>query len=105
MDTLNLKIKKLKKELFAAVLSVGVAAVALGSSTYAWYVTNNTVDGTTSTISALANGMVLQIVEGIHQIMDQILQQLHRELDMKSVLHLPMTLKTGMSLKIGKEQM
>ena len=35
MDTLNLKIKKLKKELFAAVLSVGVAAVALGSSTYA----------------------------------------------------------------------
>ena len=64
MDTLNLKIKKLTKELFAAVLSVGVAAVALGSSTYAWYVTNNTVDGTTSTISALANGMVLQIVEG-----------------------------------------
>ena len=64
MDISNLKIKKLKKELFAAALSVGVAAVALGSSTYAWYVTNNTVDGTTSTISALANGMVLQIVEG-----------------------------------------
>ena len=47
MDISNLKIKKLKKELFAAALSVGVAAVALGSSTYAWYVTNNTVDGTT----------------------------------------------------------
>ena len=57
-------IKKLKKELLAAALSVTVAAVALGSSTYAWYVTNHTVDGTTSTISALANGMVLQIVAG-----------------------------------------
>lgn len=57
-------IKKLKKELAVAALSVTVAAIALGSSTYAWYVTNNKVDGTTSTVSAMANGMVLQIVAG-----------------------------------------
>ena len=57
-------IKKLKKELFAAGLSVILAAVALGSSTYAWYVANTSVKGTTSTISAKANGIVLQIVAG-----------------------------------------
>ena len=60
----NYHIKKLKKELIAAVLSVTVAAVALGTSTYAWYATNNKVDGNTSTVSAMANGMVLQIVAG-----------------------------------------
>lgn len=64
MKSDNRYIKKLKKELVAAVLSVTVAAVALGSSTYAWYATNNKVDGTTSTVSAMANGMVLQIVAG-----------------------------------------
>ena len=57
-------IKKLKIELFLAGLSVMVAAVALGSSTYAWYVANTFVKGTTSTISAKANGIVLQIVAG-----------------------------------------
>ena len=57
-------IKKLKKELFVAGLSVMVAAVALGSSTYAWYVANTSVKGPTSTISAKANGIVLQIVAG-----------------------------------------
>lgn len=60
----NYHIKKLKKELIVAVLSVTVAAVALGTSTYAWYATNNKVDGNTSTVSAMANGMVLQIVAG-----------------------------------------
>ena len=64
MKSDNRYIKKLKKELATAALSVTVVAVALGSSTYAWYVTNNKVDGTTSTVSALANGMVLQIVAG-----------------------------------------
>lgn len=54
-------IKKLKKELAAAVLSVFVSAVALISSTYAWYVANNTVQATTSTISATTNGFILQI--------------------------------------------
>ena len=64
MKSENYYIKKLKKELIAALLSVIVAAVALGTSTYAWYVANNKVDGTTSTVSAMANGMVLQIVAG-----------------------------------------
>lgn len=63
MDSKNV-IKSLKRELLAAALSVTVAAVALGSSTYAWFVSNSTVDATTSTISAQANGMVLQIVAG-----------------------------------------
>ena len=60
----NRYIRQLKRELAAAALSVVIAAVAVGSATYAWYVANNTVDGTTSTVSALANGMVLQIVAG-----------------------------------------
>ena len=57
-------IQKLKKDLFISAISVVMATVALASTTYAWYVANNTVDATTSTISAQANGMVLQIVAG-----------------------------------------
>ena len=37
------------------VAMVCVAAVALGSSTYAWFVSNNTVKGTTTNISAQSN--------------------------------------------------
>lgn len=40
---------------------VCVAAVALGSSTYAWFVTNNKVDATTSTISAQSNAAFMYI--------------------------------------------
>lgn len=40
---------------------VCVAAVALGSSTYAWFVTNNTVKATTSTISAQSNAAYMTI--------------------------------------------
>lgn len=54
-------IKKLKKELVAAVLSVFVSTLALISATYAWYVANNTVQATTSIISATTNGFILQI--------------------------------------------
>ena len=42
-------VKALKKQLAAAIAMVCVAAVALGSSTYAWFVTNNKVDATTTT--------------------------------------------------------
>ena len=56
-------IQQLKRELAAAGLSVVVTAVALSSATYAWFVTNNKVDGTTSTISATTNGFILQIGE------------------------------------------
>lgn len=54
----------MKKQLAIAALSVVMAAVALGSATYAWFVSNTKVDGTTSTVSAQANGMVLQIASG-----------------------------------------
>lgn len=57
-------IRQLKIDILGAALAVIVSFVALGAATYAWYVFNNTVNATTSTISAQANGMVLQIVEG-----------------------------------------
>ncbi len=57
-------VKRLKVQLVGAALAVVVSAVALSATTYAWFVTNSRVHATTSTISAQANGMVLQIVEG-----------------------------------------
>lgn len=57
-------VKRFKVQLVGAALTVVVSAVALSATTYAWFVTNNRVHATTSTISAQANGMVLQIVEG-----------------------------------------
>lgn len=54
---------RLKKEFIAAAFSVSIAAVALTSATYAWFVANNTVKGTTSTISATTNGFILQIAK------------------------------------------
>lgn len=56
--------KDMKRQLHIAAISVVLAAFALGSATYAWFVTNSMVKATTSTVSALANGMVLQIVAG-----------------------------------------
>ena len=53
--------KSLKKQLMAAIAMVLVAAVALGSSTYAWFVSNNTVKATTSKISAQSNAPFLMI--------------------------------------------
>ena len=49
-ETKNNSVKALKKQMAAAVAMVCVAAVALGSSTYAWFVSNNTVKATTSKI-------------------------------------------------------
>lgn len=54
-------LKKLKRELIGAAVSVMISAVALTSATYAWYVSNNTVQATTTTISATTNGFILQI--------------------------------------------
>lgn len=56
MDT-----KALKKQMVAAIAMVLVAAVALGSATFAWFVTNNKVDATTSTISAQSNAAFMYI--------------------------------------------
>ena len=54
-------VKALKKQLGAAIAMVTVAAVALGTSTYAWFVSNNTVTATTSTISAQSNAAFMYI--------------------------------------------
>lgn len=56
MDT-----KALKKQMGAAIAMVLVAAVALGSATFAWFVSNNTVDATTTKISAQSNSAYLVI--------------------------------------------
>lgn len=60
MDT-----KALKKQMGAAIAMVLVAAVALGSATFAWFVTNNKVDATTSTISAQSNAAFMTITNGM----------------------------------------
>ena len=59
-----MKVNKLKRELLLAIFTVMVAFLALSSSTYAWYVINASVSASTCTISAMANGMTLQIVTG-----------------------------------------
>lgn len=59
MDT-----KALKKQMGAAIAMVLVAAVALGSATFAWFVTNNKVEATTSTISAQSNAAYMTIANG-----------------------------------------
>lgn len=54
-------VKALKKQLVAAIAMVLVAAIALGSSTYAWFVSNNQVTATTASISAQSNAPFLVI--------------------------------------------
>lgn len=54
-------VKTLKKQLGAAIAMVCVAAVALGSSTYAWFVSNNQVTATTTQIAAQSNSAYLVI--------------------------------------------
>lgn len=56
MDT-----KALKKQMGAAIAMVLVAAVALGSATFAWFVSNNKVEATTTNISAQSNSAYLVI--------------------------------------------
>lgn len=56
MDT-----KALKKQMGAAIAMALVAAVALGSATFAWFVTNNTVTANTNTISAQSNAAFMTI--------------------------------------------
>ena len=56
--------KRLKNQLRIAAISAVMAFVALSAATYAWFVSNNKVTAETSRISAMANGMTLQIVAG-----------------------------------------
>lgn len=60
----NKSINSLKKQLVAAVAMVCVAAVALGSSTYAWFVSNNKVSAELSNVSATAASASLYIEHG-----------------------------------------
>lgn len=59
MDT-----KALKKQMGTAIAMVLVAAVALGSATFAWFVTNNKVDATTTNIAAQSNAAYMTIENG-----------------------------------------
>lgn len=56
MDT-----KALKKQMGAAIAMVLVAAVALGSATFAWFVSNNKVTATTASVTAQSNAPFLKI--------------------------------------------
>ena len=58
-----MNINQMKRQLAIASLSVVMAGIALASATYAWFVSNTRVDAVSSSISAQANGMVLQIVK------------------------------------------
>ena len=57
----DMETKALKKQLGAAIAMVVVAAIALGSATYAWFATNNTVTAKTSNIYAQSNSAFLVI--------------------------------------------
>lgn len=57
-------VKALKSQLMASIAMVLVAAIALASSTYAWFVTNNKVDATTTNISAQSNAAFMTITNG-----------------------------------------
>lgn len=56
-----MSVKTLRKQLFAAIAMVLVAAMALGSSTYAWFANNNTVTADGLSITAQAEGKLLII--------------------------------------------
>ena len=56
-----MNVKALRKQLMAAIAMVVVAAVALSSATYAWFVSNNTVKAVTTNISAQSNSAYLVI--------------------------------------------
>lgn len=53
--------KAIRKQLLAAVAMVLVAAVALGSSTYAWFAANNQVKANMASIKAISDAAFLEI--------------------------------------------
>ena len=54
-------VNSLKRQMTAAIAMVLVAGIALASATYAWFVSNNQVKATTSTISAQSNAAFMYI--------------------------------------------
>lgn len=63
-------VQSLKRQLTAAIAMVLVAAIALISATYAWFVANNTVKAETNTISAQSNAPYLKIAAGASATID-----------------------------------
>lgn len=63
--------KSLKKQLMAAIAMVLVAAVALGSSTYAWFANNNTVTANGMQINATTEGTMLVISDSVSGLGDK----------------------------------
>lgn len=59
-----MSVKALKKQLLAAIAMVLVSAISLGSSTFAWFITNKQVKATVSQISAKSNAAFLNIKYG-----------------------------------------
>lgn len=59
-----MSIKSLKKQLMAAIAMVLVAAVALGSSTYAWFAANDTVTAEGMSVTAKSDVTFLMIKQG-----------------------------------------
>ena len=53
--------KAIKRQLLAAIAMVLVAAIALGSSTYAWFASNNKVEAEGMKITATTEGANLEI--------------------------------------------
>lgn len=56
--------KAIKRQLLAAIAMVLVAAIALGSSTYAWFVSNTKVSATSSSVKSTSATPNLLIVQG-----------------------------------------
>lgn len=56
-----MSIKKLRNQLFAAIAMVLVASIALGSSTYAWFASNNKVTAEGMNITAVTEGANLEV--------------------------------------------
>lgn len=54
-----MSVKQLKKQLIAAICSVFVATIALGSSTYAWYVNNAQVTATNVNVTSVVSYSLL----------------------------------------------
>lgn len=57
-------VKALRKQLMAAIAMVVVAAVALSSSTYAWFANSNTVNATGMSVTAKSDSSYLLIKAG-----------------------------------------
>lgn len=58
---MTVSVKSLQKQLIAAVAMVLVAMIALGSSTYAWFASNNMVKAEGMSVTAVSDTLVLQI--------------------------------------------